>query len=188
MKLMLELLPEAEILPCDAARRYGSPLTLDSKFQQSIAPSHSPSNLCVWGRLRGKQLNMSLSILTASLCSRFSALSMASRAVRIQPPSSRLPILYPSRAFSSSIPRPTTLMQVVRGSRKGKKARRHMSPQMVNRPQMKGVCLRVGITKPKKPNSGERKIARVRLSNGKEVTAYIPGEGWSFISTWNNHC
>jgi small subunit ribosomal protein S12 len=42
---------------------------------------------------------------------------------------------------------------------------------------MKGVCLRVGITKPKKPNSGERKIARVRLSNGIEVTAYIPGEG-----------
>jgi small subunit ribosomal protein S12 len=42
---------------------------------------------------------------------------------------------------------------------------------------MKGVCLRVGITRPKKPNSGERKTARVRLSNGKEVTAYIPGEG-----------
>ena len=42
---------------------------------------------------------------------------------------------------------------------------------------MKGVCLRVTITKPKKPNSGERKIARVRLSNGNEVTAYIPGEG-----------
>jgi len=39
------------------------------------------------------------------------------------------------------------------------------------------VCIRVGITKPKKPNSGERKIARVRLSNGNEVTAYIPGEG-----------
>ena len=42
---------------------------------------------------------------------------------------------------------------------------------------MKGVCLRVGTVKPKKPNSGERKVARVRLSNGKEVTAYIPGEG-----------
>jgi hypothetical protein len=42
---------------------------------------------------------------------------------------------------------------------------------------MKGVCIRVGITRPKKPNSGERKVARVRLSNGKEVTAYIPGEG-----------
>lgn len=42
---------------------------------------------------------------------------------------------------------------------------------------MKGVCLKVGTTKPKKPNSGERKIARVRLSSGKIVTAYIPGEG-----------
>jgi small subunit ribosomal protein S12 len=51
---------------------------------------------------------------------------------------------------------------------------------------LKGVCLKVGTTKPKKPNSGERKIARVRLSSGKVVTAYIPGEGecghenWSF--------
>lgn len=42
---------------------------------------------------------------------------------------------------------------------------------------MKGVCLRVGTTKPKKPNSGERKTARVRLSSGTVVTAYIPGEG-----------
>jgi len=42
---------------------------------------------------------------------------------------------------------------------------------------MKGVCLRVGIVKPKKPNSGERKVARLRLSSGKLVTAYIPGEG-----------
>lgn len=42
---------------------------------------------------------------------------------------------------------------------------------------MKGVCLRVTITKPKKPNSGERKIARIKLSSGKLITAYIPGEG-----------
>ncbi|TKA66650.1 putative 37S ribosomal protein S12, mitochondrial [Friedmanniomyces simplex] len=42
---------------------------------------------------------------------------------------------------------------------------------------MKGVCLRVGTTKPKKPNSGERKVARVRLSSGMVITAYIPGEG-----------
>jgi small subunit ribosomal protein S12 len=41
----------------------------------------------------------------------------------------------------------------------------------------KGVCVKVGITRPKKPNSGERKTARVRLSNGKMITAYIPGEG-----------
>ena len=42
---------------------------------------------------------------------------------------------------------------------------------------LKGVCLKVGITRPKKPNSGERKTARVRLSTGRVVTAYIPGEG-----------
>jgi small subunit ribosomal protein S12 len=44
-------------------------------------------------------------------------------------------------------------------------------------PSLKGVCLKVGITKPKKPNSAERKTARVRLSTGRVVTAYIPGEG-----------
>lgn len=43
--------------------------------------------------------------------------------------------------------------------------------------QLKGVCLKVGIVKPKKPNSGEKKTARVRLSTGRVVTAYIPGEG-----------
>ena len=48
---------------------------------------------------------------------------------------------------------------------------------MAYRKQLKGVCLKVGITKPKKPNSGQRKIARVRLSTGKVVTAFIPGEG-----------
>jgi len=47
----------------------------------------------------------------------------------------------------------------------------------MNAPAMKGVCIKVGITRPKKPNSGERKTARVRLSNGKHITAYIPGEG-----------
>lgn len=47
---------------------------------------------------------------------------------------------------------------------------------------MKGVCLKTGTTKPKKPNSGERKIARIRLSNGSVVTGYIPGEGMSLDS------
>ncbi len=42
---------------------------------------------------------------------------------------------------------------------------------------LKGVCIKVGITKPKKPNSGQRKVARVRLSNGRQITAYIPGMG-----------
>jgi len=47
----------------------------------------------------------------------------------------------------------------------------------IKAPMLKGVCVKVGITRPKKPNSGERKTARVRLSSGKVVTAYIPGEG-----------
>jgi small subunit ribosomal protein S12 len=48
---------------------------------------------------------------------------------------------------------------------------------MRDRPEMKGVCLKVGITKPKKPNSGQRKTAKVRLSSGRIVSCYIPGEG-----------
>ncbi|KAI1438045.1 hypothetical protein GGR50DRAFT_691801 [Xylaria sp. CBS 124048] len=51
-----------------------------------------------------------------------------------------------------------------------------LTPLSTNR-AAKGVCLKVGITRPKKPNSGERKTARVRLSSGRTITAYIPGEG-----------
>jgi small subunit ribosomal protein S12 len=83
------------------------------------------------------------------------------------------------RPFSSTSPNHATLMQVLRGCRKPQPSRKKTSPQLAFRPEMKGVCVRVGTVKPKKPNSGERKVARVRLSNGKEVTAYIPGEGQS---------
>ena len=51
------------------------------------------------------------------------------------------------------------------------------SPALVNCPQRRGVCTRVYTTTPKKPNSAIRKVARVRLTSGFEVTAYIPGEG-----------
>ena len=51
------------------------------------------------------------------------------------------------------------------------------SPALENSPQKRGVCTRVYTTTPKKPNSAMRKVARVRLTNGKEVNAYIPGEG-----------
>ena len=51
------------------------------------------------------------------------------------------------------------------------------SPALVNCPQRRGVCTRVYTTTPKKPNSAMRKVARVRLTNQKEVNAYIPGEG-----------
>ncbi|KAL5615408.1 hypothetical protein BROUX41_005455 [Berkeleyomyces rouxiae] len=84
-----------------------------------------------------------------------------------------------ARAFSSTPARPATIMQVLRGCRKGKRARHATSPALssIDSPMKKGVCLKVGIVRPKKPNSGERKTARVRLSTGRVITAYIPGEG-----------
>lgn len=65
------------------------------------------------------------------------------------------------------------------GCRTKRRARHAISPALAegHDPQRKGVCVKVGITKPKKPNSGERKTARVRLTTGKTITAYIPGEG-----------
>ena len=66
--------------------------------------------------------------------------------------------------------------QLVRKSRKDKK-RKGKSPALESCPQRRGVCTRVYTTTPKKPNSALRKVARVRLSNGFEVTGYIPGEG-----------
>ena len=69
-----------------------------------------------------------------------------------------------------------TIQQLIRNGRKLQKARTD-SPALRSCPQKRGVCTRVYTTTPKKPNSALRKIARVRLSNGREVTAYIPGEG-----------
>lgn len=82
-----------------------------------------------------------------------------------------------------------TINQIVRKGR-GKKVRKGKSPALnvglnslqrkatdTNHPQMRGVCTRVGTKTPKKPNSALRKYARVRLSNGREVDTYIPGEG-----------
>lgn len=69
-----------------------------------------------------------------------------------------------------------TINQLVRKRRKLKK-RQSKSPVLEKCPQKQGVCLQVRTMTPKKPNSALRKISRVRLSNGKEVTVYIPGEG-----------
>ncbi|RME75982.1 MAG: 30S ribosomal protein S12 [Planctomycetota bacterium] len=69
-----------------------------------------------------------------------------------------------------------TINQLVRKGRK-KVKRKPRYPALEGCPQKRGVCLQVKTMTPKKPNSALRKIARVRLSNGKEVTAYIPGEG-----------
>ena len=69
-----------------------------------------------------------------------------------------------------------TINQLIR---QGREAARHKtaSPALKACPQKRGVCVRVYTTTPKKPNSALRKVARVRLSSGIEVTAYIPGEG-----------
>ena len=82
-----------------------------------------------------------------------------------------------------------TINQLVK-KRRGSKVRKPKSPVLlvgvnniqkkqtkVNSPQKRGVCVRVGTMTPKKPNSALRKYARVKLSNGMEVTCYIPGEG-----------
>ena len=69
-----------------------------------------------------------------------------------------------------------TVNQLVRKGRKSQ-TKRNKVPALEACPQKRGVCTRVYTTTPKKPNSALRKVARVRLSNGFEVTAYIPGEG-----------
>ena len=71
-----------------------------------------------------------------------------------------------------------TINQLVRKRRKIPR-KFSKSPVLDQCPQRRGVCLQVKTMTPKKPNSAMRKIARVRLSNGKEVTVYIPGEGHS---------
>lgn len=69
-----------------------------------------------------------------------------------------------------------TINQLIRGGRKAK-TEKSAAPALRANPQRRGVCLIVKTMTPKKPNSALRKIARVRLTNGVEVTAYIPGEG-----------
>ena len=69
-----------------------------------------------------------------------------------------------------------TINQLLKKRRTRPKARDRV-PALEKSPQKRGVCLKVYTTTPKKPNSALRKVARVRLSNGHEVTSYIPGEG-----------
>ena len=69
-----------------------------------------------------------------------------------------------------------TIQQLIRHGRTRLKAKQK-APALQNCPQKRGVCTRVVTTTPKKPNSALRKVARVRLTNGIEVTSYIPGEG-----------
>ena len=69
-----------------------------------------------------------------------------------------------------------TIQQLVRSGRRRQSAL-SKSPDLMRSPQRRGVCLRVFTATPKKPNSALRKVARVRLTNGREVNAYIPGVG-----------
>ena len=69
-----------------------------------------------------------------------------------------------------------TINQLVRSAR-SKQLKRNKVPALESCPQKRGVCTRVYTTTPKKPNSALRKVARVKLTNGFEVTSYIPGEG-----------
>ena len=69
-----------------------------------------------------------------------------------------------------------TIQQLVRKGRTDKVSK-NKTPALKGSPQRRGVCTRVYTTTPKKPNSALRKVARVRLTNGMEVTSYIPGEG-----------
>jgi small subunit ribosomal protein S12 len=69
-----------------------------------------------------------------------------------------------------------TINQLIRKPR-AKVSKRNKVPALKACPQKRGVCLRVYTTTPKKPNSALRKVARVKLTNGQEVTTYIPGEG-----------
>ena len=69
-----------------------------------------------------------------------------------------------------------TINQLIRKKRRPK-LKKGKAPALAKCPQRRGVCTRVYTTTPKKPNSALRKVARIRLTNGFEVTAYIPGEG-----------
>src|SRR5215813_5997139 len=77
--------------------------------------------------------------------------------------------------FTLEAPMPT-IQQLIRKPRVAP-VKRNKVPAMTECPQKRGVCTRVYTTTPKKPNSALRKVARVRLTNGFEVTSYIPGEG-----------
>ena len=85
----------------------------------------------------------------------------------------------PDSVFSGGTKRTIRMPTINQLVRKGRKppVSKSKVPALQNSPQKRGVCTRVYTATPKKPNSALRKVARVRLTNGMEVTAYIPGEG-----------
>ena len=113
----------------------------------------------------------------------FSLLRTAAAIARPQWQPSRLlqnclrPNPYDLRAFHASPPSLMTLNQRMRTKNVQKKKNRSKAPLLDNSPQRKGLISQIFIAKPKKPNSAKRKVARVKLSTGKTVQAYVPGEG-----------
>jgi small subunit ribosomal protein S12 len=94
-----------------------------------------------------------------------------------QSPAGATPETQPAlRGGIKGVSRVPTIQQLVRKGRTPKVVKTK-APALKANPQQRGVCTRVYTTTPKKPNSALRKVARVKLSNGTEVTAYIPGEG-----------
>ncbi|GAA5822138.1 hypothetical protein JCM11251_004869 [Rhodosporidiobolus azoricus] len=96
--------------------------------------------------------------------------------LRASPIASTSSSLLLPRAFSTSSPASATLNQVTRGARKPVR-RQNKTPALEGSYQKKGVCSKVYTVKPKKPNSAVRKVAKVKLSTGRAIIAYIPGEG-----------
>jgi len=116
-----------------------------------------------------------------TLVSSFSRLSVSpsvgsSSLRRSLPIPSRLTSPLSARPFSSTPTPLATLSQVTRGCRKPR-SRPTSTPALMGAFQKKGVCAKVYTVKPKKPNSAVRKVAKVKLSTGKAIIAYIPGEG-----------
>src|SRR5580700_4472410 len=88
----------------------------------------------------------------------------------------QIPRVWGPGSLSGKNSRMPTINQLIRKPRRVQHSKTK-TPVLEGCPQKRGVCLLVKTVTPKKPNSALRKVARVRLSNGKEVTAYIPGEG-----------
>lgn len=115
----------------------------------------------------------------------FALLRTAAAVVRPQCRPSQLlqaglrPNPYNFRAFHASPPSLMTLNQRMRTKNVQKKKNRSKAPLLDTSPQRKGVISQIFIAKPKKPNSAKRKVARVKLTNGNTVQAYIMGEGHS---------
>ena len=113
--------------------------------------------------------------LTAHVARPWSASTLLQRATAPSVARTTLPFAF-SRAFHPTVPAAATLNQATRRKPK-KRVKQSKSPLLEGNTHKKGVVSQVFIAKPKKPNSAKRKVARVKLSTGKTVQAYVPGEG-----------